>query len=340
MKNEIRRAVINSKLVNIFNRYTNNKATIFMLHRFHDPGIGYTWDDAAVSGKYLENCLKYLKQNNYNVVSLEGLISKVKNRNDFKKTVCFTVDDGYVDFKNIAFPLFKKYNYPATVFLTTDFADGMMMWWDQVTFLFQRTSEEKLDINISGHTFSLTFRTLQEKWAAIYRLMAPLKALHFDELSSVIAKLSGSLGVPLPATTPIEYSALSWDDAREMERQQIKFEPHTVTHAILSRLNAEEQRRQIRGSIGAIRKELQGEPEVFCYPNGTEVDFTQDTMDIVLEEGLSAGCTAIRGYFDFASHDQLFQIRRIPFPRRYERFVLYVSGYGACREHYPLMQMN
>ena len=37
--------------------------------------------------------------------------------------VVITVDDGYVTFYNLAFPLLREMNLPATILLPTDFAD-------------------------------------------------------------------------------------------------------------------------------------------------------------------------------------------------------------------------
>jgi len=44
-------------------------------------------------------------------------------------SVLLTVDDGYQDFYNLAFPILKKYEVPATVFFTTDFIDKRIWLW-------------------------------------------------------------------------------------------------------------------------------------------------------------------------------------------------------------------
>jgi len=66
--------------------------------------------------------LKYLKKHNFQVVSLGELIGKLKNQEKIEdKTVALTFDDGYADNFLEAWPLLKKYNFPATIFLSTDF---------------------------------------------------------------------------------------------------------------------------------------------------------------------------------------------------------------------------
>ena len=50
-------------------------------------------------------------------------------------SVLLTVDDGYQDFYNLAFPILKKYEVPATVFFTTDFIDKRIwLWHDLLNF--------------------------------------------------------------------------------------------------------------------------------------------------------------------------------------------------------------
>ncbi|MCG2700216.1 polysaccharide deacetylase family protein, partial [Candidatus Parcubacteria bacterium] len=67
-----------------------------------------------------ETQMKYLKNNNYNVIKLSDLIDILKYNNKIpKKIVVLTFDDGYNDNYTNVFPILKKYNFPATIFLIT-----------------------------------------------------------------------------------------------------------------------------------------------------------------------------------------------------------------------------
>ncbi len=61
--------------------------------------------------------MRYLKENNYNVISIDKLVYYLKNKKEIpEKTVVITIDDGYKSTMK-AFKILKKYNYPFTLFL-------------------------------------------------------------------------------------------------------------------------------------------------------------------------------------------------------------------------------
>lgn len=59
--------------------------------------------------------IKYLYENKYNVIALSQLVEKKIPKN----SIVITFDDGYEDNFTFAYPILKKYNFPATIFLTT-----------------------------------------------------------------------------------------------------------------------------------------------------------------------------------------------------------------------------
>lgn len=330
MKNTLINAVIRSNIIHLYNRYTKDKAVIFMLHRFRDPSIGYILDNDAVSADLLERCFSYLRNNDYAVLSLKEVIKKITNDQKLYKTVCFTVDDGYIDFKNIAFPICRTYNIPITIFITTGFIDGnIMMWWDKIEYLVRNTAKKNLEASLPAPTNQITvpLRSGQDKVNAVQLLTNSLKYLSHDVLLAFIEDLSINLEVPLPQSVPSEYAAMTWQDVQTLQSQKINFEPHTLTHPILSRLTVPAQQQQISGSIRAIKNRLGTAPSIFCYPNGTVKDFTQETVDLVKSNGMLAACSTEPGFLNSSLQEQQYRIPRIPFPRHFEQFVLYISGY-------------
>ena len=71
-----------------------------------------------VSVKHFARQMRFLKKNNYNVLRLEELADLIKNKNKIPpRTIALTFDDGYKDNYKYAFPILKKYNLPATMFV-------------------------------------------------------------------------------------------------------------------------------------------------------------------------------------------------------------------------------
>lgn len=87
---------------------------------------------------------------------------------------------------------------------------------------------------------------------------------------------------------------LSRDQVREMARGGMTFGFHTDTHPVLSRLNRDEQRRELRGGAGRIR-DLAGQASVsFCYPYGFPHTYNTATLETLEEFGYSMAFNTVR----------------------------------------------
>lgn len=90
-----------------------------MYHSIGDNGFLFT-----VTTKDLEKQLGFLKRKKYNVIRLADMIERLRNKGKIPpKTVALTFDDAYRDNYLNAFPLLKKYNISATVFIPTAYVD-------------------------------------------------------------------------------------------------------------------------------------------------------------------------------------------------------------------------
>jgi peptidoglycan/xylan/chitin deacetylase (PgdA/CDA1 family) len=88
-------------------------AVILIYHKFDKNKSPST----SIPIKDFENQMRYLKENNFNVISIEKLVYYLKNKKEIpEKTVVITIDDGYKSTMK-AFKVLKKYNFPFTLFL-------------------------------------------------------------------------------------------------------------------------------------------------------------------------------------------------------------------------------
>lgn len=102
---------------------------ILVYHRF-----GAKEDKMVVSPATFAAQLDYLARNDYRVVRLADLIDFLDGKQALpKRSVVITIDDGYASNYQHAFPLLKKYGFPATIFLYTDFAGAAdALTWGQM----------------------------------------------------------------------------------------------------------------------------------------------------------------------------------------------------------------
>jgi peptidoglycan/xylan/chitin deacetylase (PgdA/CDA1 family) len=94
--------------------------------------------------------MKYLKENGYHVITLDQLLGFLDYQEQIpEKSVAITFDDGWISVYDIAFPILKKYGFPATIFIYTDFiGGGKAMSWKQIKEL----SEAGFDIQCQTKT--------------------------------------------------------------------------------------------------------------------------------------------------------------------------------------------
>jgi peptidoglycan/xylan/chitin deacetylase (PgdA/CDA1 family) len=92
-----------------------------------------------VTASAFDEQMKYLQQNGYRVITIDQFFDFLELKVQIpKKAVLITIDDGYRSVYDIAYPILKKYAFPATIFIYTDFVGSSdAMSWDQLKELSQ-----------------------------------------------------------------------------------------------------------------------------------------------------------------------------------------------------------
>ena len=104
---------------------------LWMSHNYTVPVMMYHSVDYAdkpeanwVSPELFERHMAYLFYHKYHVISLDELVDSIKEgRKISKKSVVITFDDGYENNYTYALNILKKYGFPATIFIPSDFLD-------------------------------------------------------------------------------------------------------------------------------------------------------------------------------------------------------------------------
>lgn len=95
--------------------------------------------------------MKFLKENGYRVITLDEFFDFLDFKRPIpKKSVVITIDDNWSSVYEIAFPILKRYGYPATLFVYTDLIlpGRKTLSWDLLVQM------SKNGIDIQGHTKS------------------------------------------------------------------------------------------------------------------------------------------------------------------------------------------
>lgn len=174
---------------------------------YHRIGAGR--GKLIVSGSAFESQMSFLARNGYRVISLARLAGFLRGEDPLPaNSVVITIDDGYRATYETAYPVLKKYGFPATVFLYTDFVGAAdALTWAQLN---EMKGSGLIDVQPHSKTHGNLAVRLPRENDAKYRerlqleIAAPSEAIH--------ARLA----------TPVTTYALPYGDTNDVVTDQLK----------------------------------------------------------------------------------------------------------------------
>ncbi|HXI89910.1 MAG TPA: polysaccharide deacetylase family protein [Blastocatellia bacterium] len=299
-----------------------DKALILTYHRFSRSGEGET-----TSARAFDEQLRYLTTR-YRIVPLATVAEHLSRGQALPAGIAaIAIDDGYRDAYEIAFPILRKFNAPATLFVVTDFVDRKVwLWTDKVRFLVTHSKTENLDITINNRVLSLKLDGPALRLEAAARINSALKLAPDDLKDHVIFEIATLLGVRLPGTPPAEFGPISWAQAREMDAAGVQIGSHTATHPILTRVSDGRLRMEVCDSRSRLEAMLNREVDLFCYPNG---DYDERVARAVRAAGYRCAVTVEAGLNGIDS--DLLRLRRVHTDNNFARFLQSTSGFEQVK---------
>jgi peptidoglycan/xylan/chitin deacetylase (PgdA/CDA1 family) len=305
-------------------RFANrSKSLIVMYHRFTEDE-----DGRAISARAFREQLDYLSAR-YRLVPLSfigGLLAAGKSLPP--RLAAITIDDGYRDAYDIAFPLLRERNAPATLFVVTDFVDRKTwIWPDKLRYLTLHTKETVLNRTKEGRQLCQRLNDRASRIEAIARINSILKLMPDEAKDEMIDSIASSMGVELPAAPPHEYGPITWDQAREMDAAGVEIGSHTRTHPILTNIDGDRLRRELSESRSRLESALNRRVDLFCYPNGNSNSSVERE---VRRAGYRCAVSTEEGLNDARSNP--LALKRIPTASHFARFAHSTSGFEQVKD--------
>ncbi len=301
-KDVLRKALVRAAVRSGFVR-NKRRLKVLMYHRFMSDGdAGY-----ATRQSVFREQIAFLKSR-FTVVALDDFLRKSpEERARIPSPLAITVDDGYRNFFDFAYPVLKENHIGATLFLPYEFIEnGGWMWQDRNKHILRNTRIRRTVFRWHGLSIPLaldTFEGLMEGLDAVYNACLPLA---MPDRAVFSEKLALSLDVPLPLKPTGEFMPLNWDQIKEMEQNKIVVASHTMHHEILPFLTPDRAAYEINESKKMIEKRTGHRIEGFCFPNG---DYNDQLAATVKEGGYSYAVTTRWGSNDH--HSSPFELHRI-----------------------------
>ncbi len=124
-----------------------SEVIVLCYHRFEGSKLGYL----SIPPEMFEQQLQTLKDNGVEVISMEDFLAWRRGEKSIpKKAAIISIDDGYQSGYDVAWPMLKKFGYPFTMFVYTNFvnAGGKSITWDQLAEM------RDAGVEIGSHTLS------------------------------------------------------------------------------------------------------------------------------------------------------------------------------------------
>jgi peptidoglycan/xylan/chitin deacetylase (PgdA/CDA1 family) len=239
--------------------------TILFFHEIHDK----QWFQSII-----ESLIK-----NYHIIGLRDLEEYYYNHKSIKNSCHITIDDGDISFYKNAFPVLKKFNVPASVYVSPLNATERKNFW------FQEIAD--YDSKILGEIISMEFNYKLDH-QSMSENKKFLKTLKINEILRAI-----NLYQKKTATLPKMPMNMNEKQIIELSNSGlVEIGAHTLNHPCLINEKNEVAAYEIIESIDRLSNILNKEIKSFVYPNG---DYGEREIAILKSKGIKLAFTTERG---------------------------------------------
>jgi peptidoglycan/xylan/chitin deacetylase (PgdA/CDA1 family) len=260
---------------------------ILAYHRvLDDDHATFPFDEAVISAttETFRRQMDFVRRN-FNVISFEQLAGyESENRPWPERALIITFDDGYRDNYANAFPVLREMGFSATIFLAVShIGEARLFWWDFIAYCFKQTRLSSVTFPLFSSE-PLSIADARERRQVTDRVLDWIKEVPEEVKSEFVATLPANLEVRMPENLAAGMH-LTWDEVREMVAGGLEFGSHTMTHPILSNVNAAQLEEEISESKKILERELERESIAFSYPVGGRTSFNEAVKDVVKKCG-------------------------------------------------------
>lgn len=273
-------------------RFLYGGADILMYHRVVD--LSSDPFQLAVSPINFDQQIEYLSCYK-KPVGLGRMMLMLQNREKLNNVVAITFDDGYFDNYEIAAPILRKYDVPATFFVVSGMiGSSMEFWWDELEGIFctgtRLPSELSLEIDgmVKDWVFSSGYEDQCQIRSVFEEIYGVMSNLSYSDKADVLKQLRKWCGKTDVARS--SHRTMSSTELRILDREELfEVSAHTVNHPILTDLSKLDQNVEINQSKTCLQEILHRDIETMSFPHGK---YNSDSVAAVKAAGYRYACTS------------------------------------------------
>ncbi|MCB0668262.1 MAG: polysaccharide deacetylase family protein [Saprospiraceae bacterium] len=299
-------------LHHVFDKKYSGRGHILMFHRVlpkdNRPRV-HNHESLEIDPEQLEQTILFFKKRNYLFLSINELSDHLKSDTK-RKFVVFTFDDGYIDNLIYAYPIFKKYGIPFTIYITSNFINARtVIWWYQLEE--ELLKKDQLIFTWQNQEHHLAAETKTQKEIAfeeVRKLITGTANPHqyLDQLS----KFFGMAEEQLFAYT--RSHAMNWDQLTELAKDPIvTIGAHTANHLPLKNLESDQLYAEIINSKIEIEDHIKKKIYHFAYPFGKKLEAGEREYEFVKSHHFRTAVTTNIGNIFTGHLNHLHKLPRV-----------------------------
>ena len=312
-----------SRAGRLFAPLTSGQGVIFMLHHVRpEPPKGFEPNRILkITPEFLDAVIREVKRAGFDAVSLDEASTRLEEGREARPFVCFTLDDGYRDNRDFAYPVFKRHGVPFTIYVPSNFpSGGGELWWLALEEAIRVAGELRLSIGGEVRHFRLTTERFKDQ--AFHTIYWLLRGLPEREARASVSALAGQAGIDVSKLCA--NLVMSCDELRDLARDPlVTIGAHTRSHFALAKLSASEAREEMAESVLRIEQELCRPCRHFSYPYGDAGSAGPREFRLAKELGLRTAVTTEKGLLHREDAGSLTSLPRLSLNGDYQdlRFV-------------------
>jgi peptidoglycan/xylan/chitin deacetylase (PgdA/CDA1 family) len=263
-----------------------------------------------ITPEFLDKVLVDLRRSELDLVSLDEMHRRLVEGDFRRRFICITIDDGYRDTLQWAYPILRRHQAPFTVYIPTSFPDRLgELWWLVLEAVIARN--EVVHVVVDGRDETLRCGSVTEKRAVFDRLYAWLRSLASEaELRRVVRALAVEHQVSVAEFC--DELCMSWDELTTLAADPlVTVGAHTVNHVMLAKVSEEQARTEMDMSRTVIESALGVRPAHLSYPVGDRTSAAAREFRIANDLGFKTAVTTRPGVLFGPHRDCLMALPRI-----------------------------
>ncbi len=247
----------------------------------------------SITPDFLDVFIAHFTAKGWRFVSVEEIVAAGNGRADPRR-IAITLDDGYRNNFEHAWPVFRRHGTPFTIFVCPGFCDRTAeLWWEALERIIAAVDAIATPGKMGE---GMPTRTAAEKDRAFDAWRTWL-TVEVDEARQreAIRGLAMTHGLDLAALA--RELVMDWDSVAEIAADPLcSIGAHTMTHPALARLPADFAAREIAESMDAIEARIGKRPTSLAFPYGYPAAAGPREAKLAAEAGLRASFTTQPGY--------------------------------------------